>query len=110
MSQPISDTELESRMAARTAPRVTPEGIRDKIADVRYLWDANLCLCIIEMQNGFKLVGKSAPASPENFDAEIGKRYAYDDAFKQIWPLEGYLLRDSLHSATLRPDPLTRRA
>jgi hypothetical protein len=48
------------------------------------------------MKNGFTLVGKSAPASPENFDREKGQRFAYEDAIKQLWPLEGYALRERL--------------
>lgn len=55
-----------------------------------------LTLCVLVMQNGFTVVGKSAPASPENFDIEKGKRFAYEDAIKQLWPLEGYALREKL--------------
>lgn len=55
-----------------------------------------LTICILVMSNGFTLIGKSAPASPENFDAGKGKRFAYEDAIKQLWPLEGYLLRERL--------------
>ena len=55
-----------------------------------------LTLCILIMQNGFTIVGKSAPASPENFDAEKGRLFAYEDAIKQLWPLEGYALREKL--------------
>jgi hypothetical protein len=55
-----------------------------------------LTLCILVMQNGFTVIGKSAPASPENFDAEKGKLFAYEDAIKQLWPLEGYALREKL--------------
>ena len=55
-----------------------------------------LTICIITMRNGFTLVGKSAPASPENFDQEKGNRFAYEDAIKQLWPLEGYALREKL--------------
>lgn len=55
-----------------------------------------LTICILTMKNGFTVIGKSAPASPENFDAEKGKRFAYEDAIKQLWPLEGYALRERL--------------
>ena len=50
------------------------------------------------MRNGFTVIGKSAPASPENFDAAKGKLFAYEDAIKQLWPLEGYALRERLTS------------
>lgn len=55
-----------------------------------------LTICILVMSNGFTIIGKSAPASPENFDAEKGKTFAYEDAIKQLWPLEGYALRERL--------------
>jgi Phage protein (N4 Gp49/phage Sf6 gene 66) family len=58
-----------------------------------------LTICILVMTNGFTVIGKSAPASPENFDAEKGQRFAYEDAIKQLWPLEGYALRERLSVA-----------
>ncbi len=59
---------------------------------------AILTICILVMQNGFTIIGKSAPASPENFDPDKGRRFAYEDAIKQLWPLEGYALREHLAS------------
>lgn len=55
-----------------------------------------LTICVLVMENGFVVIGKSAPASPENFDPGKGKRFAYEDAIKQLWPLEGYALREKL--------------
>lgn len=55
-----------------------------------------LTICIVVMNNGFSVIGKSAPASPANFDAELGKKFAYEDAIRQLWPLMGFALRDRL--------------
>lgn len=55
-----------------------------------------LTICVLVMKNGFNVIGKSAPASPENFDAEKGRTFAYEDAIRQLWPLEGYALRERL--------------
>lgn len=55
-----------------------------------------LTICVLVLDNGFTLVGKSAPASAENFDAEKGQTFAREDALRQLWPLEGYLLRNRL--------------
>ncbi len=55
-----------------------------------------LSICLLVMRNGFTIVGKSAPASPENFNAELGKKFAYEDAVRQLWPLMGFALRDKL--------------
>lgn len=99
MQPSMSPAEAEAAIAAKTAPKVTKDGIEAKIAGVHYLQPpgTTLTICIITMQNGFTVVGKSAAASPENFDPAIGQRVAYDDAFRQVWPLEGYLLREQLH-------------
>lgn len=55
-----------------------------------------LSICILVMKNGFAVIGKSAPASPANFDRELGRKFAYEDAVRQLWPLMGYALRDKL--------------
>ena len=58
-----------------------------------------MTICILKMQNGYIMVGKSAPADPANFNAELGRKFAREDAIRQLWPLEGYALREKL-SAT----------
>lgn len=55
-----------------------------------------LSICILVMRNGFTVIGKSAPASPANFNADLGKKLAYEDAIRQLWPLMGFALRDKL--------------
>ncbi len=55
-----------------------------------------LSICILVMKNGFTVIGKSAPASPENFNPQLGEQYAYEDAVRQLWPLMGFALRDKL--------------
>lgn len=93
----LSLDEAKAVVATKTAPRVTEESIKGKIRSTEYILNGELLtICIITMSNGFMVHGVSAPASPSNFDPEVGKRYAYDNAFKQLWPLEGYLLRDKL--------------
>ncbi len=58
-----------------------------------------LSICILVMKNGFTVIGKSAPASPENFNLALGQKFAYEDAVRQLWPLMGFALRDKLHGA-----------
>ena len=55
-----------------------------------------LSICILVMGNGFTVIGKSAPASAANFNADLGRTLAYEDAIRQLWPLMGYALRDRL--------------
>lgn len=89
--------EAKAVVATKTAPRVTEESIKAKIARVDY-FNINLSgtLCIITMTNGWTSTGFSAPADLRNYDPEVGQRYAYDNAFKPLWQLEGYLLRETL--------------
>ncbi|MGZ6725291.1 MAG: Gp49 family protein [Solirubrobacteraceae bacterium] len=102
--------EVERRSAALyKAPRVSLDDIKAAI-DCRYDLTADkavgdapvadplklLSICILVMRNGFTIIGKSAPASPENFDAEYGRQLAYADAIKQVWTLMGFALRDRL--------------
>lgn len=56
----------------------------------------NLTICLLVLKNGFTIVGKSAPASPDNFNAELGRKLAYEDCVRQIWPLMGFALRSKL--------------
>lgn len=56
-----------------------------------------LTFCVLVLRNGFTVTGESACASPENFDAEIGRKIARANAVQKIWPLEGYLLKQRLH-------------
>jgi hypothetical protein len=55
-----------------------------------------LTFCVLVLHNGFTVTGESACASPENFDAEIGRKVARANAVQKIWPLMGYELRSQL--------------
>lgn len=94
----LSRASAEAVVSTKTAPRITKESIEAKIASVDYQIVGDvLTICVITLRNGWRQVGKSAPASAANFDREVGMRFAYDDAFNPLWTLEGYLLRDRLH-------------
>ena len=55
-----------------------------------------MTICIIVCRNGFTVIGKSAPADEANFNAELGAKFAREDAIRQLWPLMGYALRERL--------------
>ena len=56
-----------------------------------------LTFCVLVLKNGFTVTGESACASPENFNAEIGRKIARENAVNKIWPLLGFALRQRLH-------------
>jgi len=89
----VSLADIESRISARydlTADKALGDDV--PIMDSLRL----LSICILVMRNGFTIIGKSAPASAANFNADLGRKLAYEDAIRQAWPLEGYALRDRL--------------
>lgn len=92
----ITVAEAEAIMAEAKAPHVTEKSIKGKIKDVSYLYKGLVTICLITMENGFVVVGMTAPAKSENYRIEIGERYAYDNAFRQLWQYEGYLLREKI--------------
>ena len=57
-----------------------------------------LTFCVLVLRNGFTVTGESACASPENFDAELGRKIARQNAVQKIWPLMGYALKERLAS------------
>lgn len=55
-----------------------------------------LTFCVLVLKNGFTVTGESACASPENFDAELGRKLARQNAIDQLYPMLGYELRSKL--------------
>lgn len=109
-TESLKATEAECA-EGRTAPRVSLDDINTNIVSTSFFRAGDACsaldkawhpaldlltICLLVTRNGFTLIGKSAPASAENFDAELGRKLAYEDAVRQLWPLMGYALRDRL--------------
>ena len=121
-----TDTQIEQEIQAKglTAPRITPADIEAAIASEHYFIAADaiddrlntttihrdgldgyihpslevLTFCVLVLRNGFTVTGESACASPENFNAEIGRKIARENAVAKVWPLMGYELRTHLHA------------
>lgn len=114
----MDDQSIEQEIQAKgkTAPRVTPADIEAEIAEELFFTAADgiegkggqvahnsparlLTFCVLVTRNGFTVSGESACASPENFDAEIGRKIARQNAAAKLRPLLGFRLRDKLASA-----------
>lgn len=117
----MNDQQIEQEIQAKglTAPRITPDDIKANIVSEHYFtaaegnYGAEVCrretpslgrqplllltFCVLELRNGFTVTGESACASPENFDAEIGRKMARDNAVNKVWPLMGYELKQRLY-------------
>lgn len=96
----LKTDELDAKLAAQTAPRVTPARLDEVIAQTTFYQHRLLTICVLDLANGFIVTGESACADAANFDEAIGQKIAYDNARNKIWPLEGYLLRQKLHDET----------
>ena len=59
--------------------------------------DGRTTVCQLTMQNGFTVRGESSCVSVENFNKELGEKYAYEKAFDAAWAFEGYLLAELRH-------------
>lgn len=117
--------EQEIQDKGLTAPRVTPADIEANITSEHYFTARDgrmgaidndtyagreapqpdnsdlvplglLTFCVLVLRNGFTVTGESACASHENFDAEIGRKVARQNAVNKIWPLMGYALKERI--------------
>lgn len=78
------------------APTVTMQDVLDSIKEETYFYDGLLTICRITMQNGTKVIGESACASPERYKKEEGENIAKANALNEIWPRLGYVLKEKL--------------
>ena len=122
----MSEIEQEIQAKGLTAPRITPADIEANIAGEHYFTAGDgfagalsvsdefnerpecervidppaplelLTFCVLVLKNGYTVVGESACASPENFNAEIGRKVARENAVNKIWPLMVYEMRSHL--------------
>lgn len=83
--------------------RITIADLNSQVKSSTYtrLPDSTTTVCQITTVNGYTLVGTSACVDPAAFNQAIGEKIAYDNAFEQLWALEGYLLMQRRHEAGL---------
>lgn len=105
--------EQEIQQKGLTAPRITPDDVENNIVSEHFFTAAQgscaaapqqpisvsldlLTFCVLVLENGFTVTGESACASPDNFDAEIGRKIARQNAVSKIWLFIGDELRSQL--------------
>lgn len=86
-----------------TAPRVTPADLDAEIVDEAFhvFPGTTVTVACLTTRNGFTVTGEAACADPANFDAELGRKIARDNARNKLWPLLGFRLRDALAGGAL---------
>lgn len=96
----LNDTQLNEKLNASPASRVTPEFIESRIVDkVWTRFSPTVTICNITLDNGYSVRGESACVNPENYNQEIGERVSYDNAFQKLWPLFGFWLAETQKKA-----------
>ncbi len=92
----------ESKAVQKTPNRVSLDSMLAKIKSEEFIHPPSIphmTIAVIVLANGFALVGHSTPADDGNYNEELGRKYAKENAIKQMWPLEAYLLRDKMTAA-----------
>lgn len=119
----MSAEEIEQEIQAKglNAPRLSPRLIEELIIGEQYISPGEMgssvikakgvqnpqflqsslkrtTICTLILQNGFVVVGSSACVSIENFDLELGRKAAREDAVDKVWALEGYAMRSRMNA------------
>lgn len=83
--------------------KLTDEHIQSKIKGETYivLSDARTTLCQLTLENGFTVTGTSACVNEQDFDINIGRKVAFGDAYKEIWRLEAYLMKQKMYENSI---------
>lgn len=77
--------------------KITREYLESEITDVVYTQlSGTITHCAITVKNGFVFTGESACADPANFDEEVGKKYAFEQAIDSMWMPYGFWLKQKL--------------
>lgn len=103
----ISEEQLGRKLETSPAPRVTKENIESRISGTVFTrLGGTITHAQITFDNGFSVSGESACVNAENYNEEIGKKIAYDNAFQKTWALFGFLLAEDQY----RNNPVTKAA
>ena len=80
-----------------TMNKLTDASIDALISEMHFLKHKTLTVCVLTLTNGTMVTGESNVIDPANYDADEGEHYAWKDARRKIWKLEGYAVKRDLH-------------
>ena len=75
---------------------VTTEAVGQSILAEQYhhFVGSTVTVCCLTLRNGFTIVGQSACVNPENFDSQLGRVLALDDAKQQVFTFLAFRMLD----------------
>lgn len=56
----------------------------------------HMTICVLQLKNGFVVIGDAGPADPLAFDPVTGRNAARANAVAKLWPILGFQLRQGL--------------
>lgn len=91
----LTESDAQKKLDQSPKERVTKEQIEARFVSTKFMRiSKTVTVCHIELDNGYSVRGESACVCPENYDQDLGEKFAYDDAFRKLWPLFGFLLAE----------------
>lgn len=84
--------------------KLTPEYLESLVQDETYNrpGGGTLTICMLTLIGGSQIIGESNVISAQNFDADLGRKYAREKAISRLWELEGYHVKRTSNDLLLR--------
>lgn len=77
--------------------KLTKEFLESEIDKTEYnRLGGTITHCTIVTKSGFTFTGESACVDPNNYNKELGEKYAYENAFEKMWMPYGFWLHKAL--------------
>lgn len=70
------------------------EYANEQVADVKYFFDDTLTICVMTMNNGFKVVGESNVIDPLRYDKMKGMEISREKALNKFIDILAYSLKN----------------
>lgn len=102
-----------SAQVQKTPWRVSLESMKRRIKSEEVIHPRtipHMTIVVITLDNGYALMGMSAPADPDNYNEEVGIKFAREDALRKMWPLEAYVMREHMSGTVAVQNPKDRWA
>jgi hypothetical protein len=121
----LTDSGFERQLIARDkrGPRIKPQDVQRLVVSEHFFTamhgaigrdvseNVGACLptnpvlglitfCVLVLKNDYPVTGVAVCESFQNFDPEIGRRIARQDAASKIWPLLGYEFKHRMAAPT----------
>lgn len=69
------------------------EGLINSAETLEHIFWGKELLVSYKLPSGFTVTGRAACVDPDNFNLDIGRDIARENALNQLWALEGYVLQ-----------------